>query len=281
MIKSIAAALALIFTASSMAASAPSTMTLAEARKLSAQELADRLLGAAGASRKYVEAEVYGNGGIMIGSPGLNSIDLYERPKSAGFAGLCQVEGLHIKFSTSRYDTPGDPPHRVTDFWKLVRFAMLAPTDRRIDDGGDKRQDRDCAALSPVAGRTNPVFFGTSSDRPIDAYFAMRALAKAQTAAPGLSAAIKCKSYDTDWPICADAVAAIKEIPIRRMGAIRVERCADSLYWCVSASWAKSREGNETKEVGLTLQTDASQVDPPTDFNIVAININAGTSVDD
>jgi len=256
-------------------------MTLAEAKKLSPQELAERLLGAAGASRSYVEAKIYGDGGIMISMPGLNSIDLYERPKSAGFAGLCEVNGVHIEFSSSRYDAPGDPPHRVTDFWKLSRFAMLVPTDRRIDDAGDKQQERDCAGLGPVAGRTDPVFFGVWDDRPVGAYFATRALAKAQVGAPALANAIKCKSYDKDWPICTDAVESIKAIPIRRMMGIRVERCADSLTWCVSATWAKSREGNETKEVGLTIHTDATQIDPPTDFNVVAIGLDAGTSIDD
>ncbi|THD36171.1 MAG: hypothetical protein E7773_09625 [Sphingomonas sp.] len=270
-----------------LAAAAPAafvsrSMTLAEARKLSPQQLAQRLLGEAGASREYVEASISGNGGIMIGAPGLNSIDLYERPKSAGFAGLCQVEGVHIEFSTSRYDTPGDPPHRVTDFWKMTRFAMLQPTDTRIDDGGDEQQERKCAALGPVADRTDPVFFFVvQSDKAVDAYFAMRALAKAQIAAPALRDAIKCKSYDPKWPVCANPAGAIREIPVRRMAGIRVERCADNVAWCVSATWAKSREGNETEEVGLTIHTDASRVDPPADFNVTAVDLEAGTSVDD
>ncbi|HEX7850865.1 MAG TPA: hypothetical protein VF485_14140 [Sphingomonas sp.] len=256
-------------------------MTLAEARKLSPRQLAERLLGAAGVSGDYVEAKVSGNGGLMIHQPGINGVDLYRRPTSAGFVGLCQVERVHVSFSTSRHDTPGDPPHHVTDFWKSTAFAMLAPTDKRIDSGDWKRENRDCAQLAPVAGRTDPMFFTVAGDKPADAYFAMRAAIKAQIAAGEPGRKLGCKIIGPDWGACSNAVATLKGIAVGRIHYVAVNRCADGAGWCVTANWMRSIGGNEYEEIELTIYTDAAKVDPPADFNVVAIDISAGTSVDD
>lgn len=281
MIRWFAVALALAPCAASASPSDRNEMTLAEARKLSPQQLAARLLGAAGAAENFAEAKVSGDGGLMFHRPGLNDIDLYRRPTSAGFVGLCQVESVHISFSTSRYDTPGDPPHRVTDFWKSTAFAMLAPTDKRIDSGDWNREKRDCARLAPVAGRSDPMFFAVAGDKPADAYFAMRAVAKAQLAAGALGQKLGCQISVPDWGVCKDAPATLKGIPIGRIHYVAVARCDDGGGWCVAANWMKSIGGNEFQEVQLTIRTDAARVDPPADFKVVAVDISAGTSVDD
>ena len=256
-------------------------MTLAEARKLSPQRLAERLLGAAGVGGNYVEAKIWGDGGLMIHMPGLNAIDFYQRPASAGFEGVCSVDGVHIEFSGSRYDTRGDPPHHVTDFWKLKRFAMLAPTDKRLEHADWSREKRDCGKLAPIAGRIDPTFFAVDTDRPVDAYFAMRALAKAQIMATRPGAKLSCKSYDADWSGCADARAALSSIPIRQINYVKVARCPDQAGWCVVATCMKSHDGNQTKEITLTIRTNAAQTDPPTDFDVTSADISAGTSIDD
>lgn len=276
-------AVALVLAPLAASASPPdrNEMTLAEARKLSPRQLAERLLGAAGAAGGYVEAKVSGNGGLMIHQPGLNDVDLYRRPTSAGFVGLCQVDSVHVSFSTSRFDTPGDPPHRVTDFWKSTAFAMLAPTDKRIDSGDWNREERDCARLAPVAGRTDPMFFTVAGDKPVDAYFAMRALVKAQLSADALGRRLDCRRTGPDWGACENAAATLKGIPVRRIHYAAVARCADGASWCVTANWMKSIGGNEFREVELTIHTDAARVDPPTDFAVPAVVISAGTSVDD
>lgn len=281
MIRWFAVALALMPLAASAAPSNRNSMTLAEARKLSPQQLAERLLGAAGSVEKYSEAKVSGDGGLMIHMPGLNDVDLYQRPASAGFVGLCQVESVHIRFSTSRYDTPGDPPHHVTGFWKSRAFAMLAPTDKRIDSGDWGREQRDCARLAPVAGRTDPMFFAVAGDRPVDAYFAMRALTKAKIAAGASGRQPGCRITGPDWGACKDAAATLRGIPVDRIHHVAVTRCADGAGWCVMANWMKAIGGNEFQQVELTLRTDATKVDPPTDFAVTSIDISAGTTVDD
>jgi len=267
--------LTLLPLAASAAAPVSPTMTLAEAKKLSPQQLAERLLGAVGASGGYVEAKVYGDGGGMIASPGLNGIDLYRRPTSAGFAGLCTVEGIHIAFSGSR--AQGDPPHRVTDFWKATLFAIIAPTGKRTEDDGGKQQERACAALGPVADRRDPTFFSAGGDSPADAYFVMRALAKMKLAAPGLGSALTCKASNDD-PICADPAKELAAFPIRNTPVAGLEKCPDNVHWCVKTGW--QRAADTSHEIGVTLRTDATVVDPPSDFNIVAIDISAGTSFD-
>lgn len=256
-------------------------MTLVEARKLTPQQLAERLLGAAGSAGKYIEAKISGNGGLMIHMPGLNNIDLYRRPASSGFMGLCKVESVHVSFSTSRYDTPGDPPHHVTDFWKSIAFAMRAPTDKRIDSGDWDREERDCARLAPVVGRTDPMFFAVAGDIPVDAYFAMRALAKAKIAAGAANWQPGCRISGPDWGACKDAAATLRGIPIDRIHYVAVSRCVDGAGFCVTAHWMKSFSGNETQEAELTIRTDATKIDPPTDFAVTSVDIVAGTTVDD
>ncbi|MEG3144550.1 hypothetical protein U1839_07770 [Sphingomonas sp. RT2P30] len=275
-----AAALALVPLAASASPADRNSMTLAVARRLSPQQLAERLLGAVGTAGNYSEATVSGDGGIMIHMPGLNHIDLYKPPTSAGFRGLCQVDSVHVSFSTSRYNAPGDPPHHVTDFWKSTAFAMLAPTDKRIDAADWDREERDCAQLAPVVGRTDPMFFAVAGDKAVDAYFAMRALAKAKIAAGAANRQPGCRISGPDWGACKDAAATLRGIPIDRIHYVAVSRCVDGAGWCVTAHWMKSFSENERQEVEFTIRTDATKVDPPTDFTVTSVDINAGTTVD-
>ena len=264
-----------------VAASTPDTMTLAEARRLPPQQLAARLLGAAGASGDYVEAKVFGDGGIMIRAPGLNAVELYKRPTASGNSGLCQVEGVYVEFSSSRNDTLGDPPHHVTDFWKLTRFAMLKPSGDISRNGGTREEERACAALAPVAGRIDPTFFSIASDDANDAHFAMRALVKAQATAASIRGALSCDADTDDKAICDDPAAAIAGIPIRRIHYLKVERCPDPARWCVHAIWEKSSNGKDPRMVELDIQTDAIKVDWATDFNVVAVKITSGVWIVD
>ncbi len=263
------------------ATSAPHTMTLAEAKRLSPQQLAERLLGAAGASGGYVEANVFGDGGIMIHLPGLNSIDLYKRPNASGNRGLCQVDGVHVEFSSSRYDTPGDPPHQVTDFWKFTRFAMIDPSGDISKNGGSADEKRACAALRPVAGQTDPAFFAIASDNANDAHFAMRAVVKAQLTAASIKGALSCKADAGEKAICDDPAASIADIPIRRIHYAKVERCPDPARWCVHATWEKSSNGKDPRMVELDIQTDAAKVDWGTDFTVTAVKITSGVWIVD
>ena len=257
------------------------TLTLAEAKHLSPGTLARRLLGAAGAGAHYTEASVLGDGGIMIHQPGLNSVELYKKPISAGFAGLCQVEGVHIQFSASRYNAPSDPPHHVTDFWKLTRFAMLPPADQQTANREEEQQDRACARLAPVAHRTSPTFFSVNTDRPVDAYFAMRTLKVAREAVTGGSRII-CKDHDTTGSACADAAATWLAIPLGALRNVRVERCAGAAGTCTRATWAEYQAGNETREIELIISTDASNTDPPSPtLRINSLAMDAGTFIDD
>lgn len=254
MIRWLAVALALAPLAASASPPDRNDMTLAEARKLSPRQLAERLLGAAGTAGDYVEAKVFGNGGLMIHKPGLNDVDLYRRPTSAGFVGLCQVESVHVSFSTSRYDTPGDPPHHVTDFWKSTAFAMLAPTDKRIDSGDWGREKRDCARLAPVAGRTDPMFFSVAGDKPVDAYFAMRAVVKAQIAAGEPGQKLGCQITGPNWGACSNAAATLKGIPVGRIHYVAVNRCC---------RWRQLVRGRELDEIDRWKRIRGSRTDDP------------------
>jgi hypothetical protein len=257
-------------------------MTLAEAQRLSPAELAKQLLGAAGASGGYVEAKVSGNGGLMIASPGLNWIDLYRPPESAGFDGVCKVEGTHIQFESSRYDTRGDPPHLVTNFWRFVRFSTLATRSDKGVTAGDAEQDRACRQLAPVSERTDPpLFFVVSSDKPVDAYFVRRALVAAHANAESMRPEIRCQNRIAGRQLCEDPVATIASLSSETLGGAKVERCDQGTGWCVEATWTRRRSANESDDVTLILGTDATKIDPPTDFRVISIAITAGTSVED
>lgn len=255
------------------------TMTLVEARALSPQALATRLLGAVGANGDFVEADVHGNGSGMIGQPGLNSVDLYRRPVSAGFPGLCQVDGVTVEFSSSRYNTPGDPPHVVRDFWKFSRFALLSSGMLR-DRSAFAPRGAACARLGPVANRTDPVFFAVDSDQPVRAYFAMRALDLAQRDAADLP--IACKSDPTLRPICRDKVAGLKAVPIGQIERTSVSPCAVDGGTCVKATWMEAQHDNVYQEITLTVETDATVLDPPpTSFRIRSVAVDQGTLIAD
>ncbi len=268
-----------LITSGALAVPDNETMTLAEAKRLSPSQLARILLGRAGASGDYVEAKVNGNGGIMIPMPGLNSVDLYKKPMSAGFDGLCEVEGLTVQFSSSRYDATGDPPHHVSDFWKFKRFAWLEWREKQPNS--DQQQDRDCAALAPVADRNKQKFFGIKSDLAVDASFALQAISQARFSAKSINGGIKCTDHNVGWTICADPTKALRDIRVGQIGDVRVDRCEDSLSWCVAATWVKSRNGNEISQVELRINTDALRVDPPVKFDVIGIEMAAEILIED
>jgi hypothetical protein len=257
-------------------ASPGARMTLAEANRLSPAELGKRLLGAAGESRGYVEKRVWGNGGGMIARPGLNAIDLYERPHSAGFEGLCVVAGVTIVFEASRKGS-SDAPHPVTDFYQFKRFLLLHPAAERRDDADWDRLDGECAGLTPVADRTAPTAFAIQSDRPVDAYFAMRAIAKAQRG----EIAIDCQPDPAEpgASLCRDPKAALAALPIRDFFYASVERCG--AIWCVEARWRNRAAGSHARVTSLRIATDATMVDPPGDFGITALTLRGETLVYD
>jgi hypothetical protein len=245
-------------------------MTLAEARRLPASGLAKRLINATDAAA-YVEADVQGDGGLMIHQPGLNAIDLYRAPRPSGFDRICEIDGMHFEFETSRYDTPGDPPHRVRDKSSFTRFAMLAPGGR----------DQDCAGLAPVVGRTDPRLFAVRSDRAADAFLAMRVIARAQTEAALLGPALTCQADAKDQAICADPAAAITAVPIRQIHFVEIAKCPDAPGQCVHAIWQKAALGKDARMVELDIRTDNAPTAPDADFNVVAAKIRSGVWIFD
>ena len=256
-----------------------SRMTLAEANRLSPAELAIRLLGAAGDARDYIEKSVWGNGGGIFASPGLNAVELYEVPRSSGFEGLCEVNAVHIDFERSDHRTAGDPPHRVTDFYKFRRFLMLAPTGERNADADWEALDRACARLSPVADRSAPRLLAVKSERPSEAYFAMRAVVKAQLLAPKLAGNIGCAPDPAEpgTPFCADPVASVAALPPREAHYFEASKCEDGLHWCVTGYWKRDGEGREGRVAKLRIVTDTTVTDPPSDFGVTGLALSAET----
>lgn len=249
---------------------------------MSAPTLAERLLGPAGTSRHYIESKVWGNGGLMIATPGLNRVDLYARP-SGSFDGLCSVEGVSVEFR-SPHREHGDQPHTVEDFYKFTRFAMVKPTGELHEDADWSALNRDCAQLTPVAVRDHPRLFAVNLDSPAAAYFAMRALAKAQSAAPRFRGLIDCKAatVPSGEALCKDAVASVAGIDIRQIHYVEVKPCADAPSLCIAATYVPGpMDASNRYEITLRIGTDARGFDPPKDFNLTSLAITAGTVIYD
>ncbi|WP_188053241.1 hypothetical protein [Sphingosinithalassobacter sp. CS137] len=262
-----------LFASSGAAAQDDVRLTLAEARGMSPDALATRLLGTAVAA-DYPEADVHGDGGGMIPAPGLNYITFYRAPVPAGFPGLCRVDGLVVRFENGPPNSRSDAPHRVVGRDAFTRYLMLAPGTA---EGRPATDAAGCAALAPVAGRTAPRLFSVRPDTPESAYFAARAAATAVGEAESLRGRIRCNDMGSDAPAsCRSPSEALAGFPVADVHAFEVARC-DGERLCVTAHWRQQLGFGCSPVVDVTVETSARRTDPSPEIRIRSVDYVAGT----
>jgi hypothetical protein len=257
------AAVALALLPASVPSAASDTLTLAQARSMTVGQLARHLLGAAGAAGNYAVVQIHGPGRGLIYHPGLIAIDLYKVTRSAGFDGVCVVEGTKVTFAQADGRKLHDPPVSISGFWPTARFAL-------VSKGGD--QDAKCRALVPNADRLRTRFFAAKNDQAVDVLFATRAFEEAKT----VHVPVTCMSFD-DPAVCDAKAALLRTLLPEQVRHLKVERCTDALAWCAFGTWVRSDQEGESKEVEVQVVTDASRIDPPASFRITAVNLQLGT----
>lgn len=256
------------------------SLTLAEARRMTVPALAAELMGRGPAGQGFVEAKVTGNVRGWISVPGLDAVDLYRAPRATAFPGICQIDGVIVRFEGGPRGSR-DVPHRLQSRSTYTQFAFL----------DSPAASADCVQLTPLDGRDNPRLFwlGTatsegSDDSPGRAYFGIRALKLAQAAAPALREAIRCLP-DTSNPKrseCADPVATVTGFPIMRIDSMAIDQCAgDTGHLCVSVTHVVGPTSDGSETVKLTIATDAIAADAARPFTIQSISVTAESWIDD
>lgn len=168
--RAFAAALLLIVTP---AYAAPDTLTLAEARALSPEALAKRVLGVAGGLVQ--SAHVSAGRGMFANPYRLASIEFATAPRSAGLPGLCQADMYVVRFhplgGEERQDLKADLPSVPVDLDRTTRFRSVDAGPAPIagwNDAYGKAMDVACAGTGPVlrADGTSPFFVSLNDGQP-------------------------------------------------------------------------------------------------------------------
>jgi hypothetical protein len=266
---------------SGIAAAAPrrstAELSMAKARTLSTEDLSRLVFGHAG--EKYVESRV----GWQTAWPvsGVFSIEFATLPKSAGFPGLCEAEYFNVEFRPLSKNKRGqDDPATFDRSYGATMFGMLATRAAAAGEADvPDSQDRQCEALGPFIREPTRFFGGSWMDGPdfraVHAAFATRAFLKAQKA--GDLPAMECKG-EADRPgddLCRDPASVLRFFPAQAIANFNVNRCPDSqAHLCVTARGARTPSGGlEGHDLIFTIVTDATSIDPPKPFKVVAVSI--------
>jgi hypothetical protein len=243
--------------------------TLREARTQTAEELANRLLGAS--ARLVSEVERPSDDPRYF-----DHLEFASAPRSSGFEGVCEAEtfwvGLRKRNGLER--AQNDTPTYVESLSTAKTFRIVAePTDiasRRDPDW--KTLERQCEEQRPVFAEERRFFTGMFKSRElksVDAYFAARTVALAILAARDPSFRPECLP-DTVSPTndpCADPRATVARLDLSRLIVAAIEPCADlPETLCVDASFpmGETPAGDEQR-VHVYIRTDSEKTDPPPD----------------
>jgi hypothetical protein len=257
------------------------TLTIAEARTLPAEEVAQRILGAVGTL--YTEVERPGSrAGLLAPGDlpiGLTSLRLASAPRLSRFDGLCEANVVYVSFQTVRRasEEDPDPPARVRVMRTAMLYRIADPTgpDAAGTAAGDRPGADQCDASGPVlAGdaRTRRYFggtaFGVSAFEPHHAAFAARALAQARSGVRAGSVRTDCRLDPGFGPgeLCADPARLVDGLdtgPARSFDVDWCERARARARLCVTAHFRMPYStSHSADEVTILIETDATAIDP-------------------
>jgi hypothetical protein len=267
--------------------------TTAEARTQAPAELARRVLGPSG--EIYREVQRPGPGGGLVAVSWLSGLMFATAPHSSGFPGLCEAETLFVGFRPAA-GTPrqaADAPVYVDRLTSGKAYKIVGDATASSDGGSDDDERglaARCATVGPVLWQPDTRakvshffsvrFDGNSSAPAAMASFGARALQKAMVASQSLSQ-IPCREDHSEPAahLCADPHRLLNELPMERLVELRIAPCSLSASaLCVVAAFIRqSDELEEQRFLDVRIETNASIVDPPHDFEIVGVTIEGHT----
>lgn len=257
------------------------TLTLSEARTLPADDIARRVLGAAGSLYREVERPGPHAGISLPGGPrlGLTSLSFATEPRSAGFAGLCEAEIAFVSFRPVRppSEADDDPPARVAGLWTSRRYSIVGDAERGREEDWTSRRER---RLDRLCNRAGPVFatgerrrffggeaFGNADLMPSHVSFAARALQQAISLAAAGVIRPTCtphRSFSAE-ELCGDPARRLSRVSPSAVSRVVLDRCsAATADVCVTVSFTMPDQTPwSARIVEVRIHTDSAAVDPP------------------
>ena len=274
------------------------TVTRLEARTLPAEQLAERLLGAAG--KLYPEVErpsAQAEGFFAAVYPQLQYLRFASKPRSAWFEGLCEVDTVYIELKGRDREpmaTNSAVSVRSISTGRAFRFIARQAAGRQGSDVDRKREEERCGTSGPVFSEAKPTgsvfFFGKNeyfSDlHAFHAAFAVRAMRAAQErslAAPPIPLLCENDPAEPKTPLCSDAGATLRRLQPGDIAFVELGRCEDmATTYCPTLTF--HREGSsalEQKTWRVRIATGADRVQPlPASLTIRSVSLSAHTIVE-
>ena len=280
------------------AAAEKQTVTRLEARTLPPEQLAERLLGAAG--KLYPEVErpsAQAEGFFAPQYPQLLYLRFASKPRFTGYEGLCEVDSIYIELEARDGEpaaTNSDVGVRSISTTRAFRFVGSQSAGRQGSDVNRKREEERCRTSGPVFSDAKPsgsvFFFGEneyySGLEAVHAMFAVRAMHIAQVrslAAPPIPVLCENDPAEPKTPLCSDAGATLRQLQTGDIAFAELRRCEDvATTYCTTLTF--HREGSSAltqKTWRVRIATAADRVDrAPPSLMIRNVLLSAHTTVD-
>ena len=275
------------------ASSAQTGLTLQQALNLPSAELAERVLGQV--AEHYSEVERPYLGGVP-GRVGF-SLEFASAPHTAGFPGLCQADILSVSFWPASPASSPDEAMLVHGIYTSTRYKVVDDTAPLA--GWSEIEERHLAALCDRSGpvfdqpghrATASHFFGGGYAQngtfwPAHAYFAVRALQKAMTAArTGPLAEISCQGETTAMTamLCSNPRRLLSGLNLARLNGFSISSCQEDVsQFCVEAGLSPDDDPNSHHVLTIRMRTDLVRLDggSPPDFNLLSVQIRESSFV--
>jgi hypothetical protein len=239
-----------------------------EARAQSAEQLANRLLGAS--ARLFTEVDRPPSDPRYY-----DHLEFASAPRSGGFEGICEADTIWVGLGKRNGDEREEEIATYVESLSTDKtFRILAePSDLLDGDDADwGKLERHCKGQRPVLGEGRRFFTGMFKSRDlksVDVYFAARSLALAILAAHDPAFSPKCIP-DLVTPSndpCADPRATVARLELSRLIVALIEPCSDlPATLCVDASFPMGESPiGEEQRVHVYVHTDAERTDPPSE----------------
>ena len=274
------------------------TVTRLEARTLPAEQLAERLLGAAG--KQYSEVErpsAEAEGMFAAQYPQLLYLRFASQPRFAGFEGLCEADTILIGLEAGDGEpaaTNSDVSVRSVSTSRAFRFIGPQAAGHKASDVNWKREEERCQTSGPVFSEASPTgsvfFFGrneyTSELEAVHAMFAVRAMHIAQERSLAvLAIPVLCENDpgERKTPLCSDPGATLRQLRLGDIAFVELRRCEDmATTYCTTLDF--HREGSSAlnqKTWRVHIATAADRIEqPPPSLTIRSVLLSAHTTVD-